>query len=32
VTHLQATILDWELGVVAFVAAVRLLAGWIRRG
>jgi Flp pilus assembly pilin Flp len=31
VTHLQAGALVVEVGVLAFAAAVTLIAGWVRR-
>lgn len=30
-THVQATILDWELGVLAGIALVRFVFGLVKR-
>jgi len=30
-THVQATIVDWELGIVAGIALVRFVLGIMRR-
>jgi hypothetical protein len=31
VTHVQATILDWEIGVLAGIALVRFIVGFVRK-